>query len=94
LSRFDANTGSEKLITPRKARILAIVGAVVLLHAALLLLLWPHYWPNSYKWLMLPDGVSAYFVLALGLQQMKRNSKSDHSRHEAHESADTPTLTE
>jgi hypothetical protein len=33
-------------------------------------------------------------VLALGLQQMKRNSKSDHSRHEAHESADTPTLTE
>jgi hypothetical protein len=76
LSRFDASIGFEKLITPRKARILAIVGAVVLLHAALLPFLWPHHWSKSYKWLLLPDSVSAYFLLALGLQHLNRTTST------------------
>lgn len=82
MSRFDASIGFEKLITPHKARILAIVGAVVLLHAAFLLFFWPHRWPKSYKWLLLPDSVSAYLLLALGLQQLKRNNTSEHERRE------------
>lgn len=82
MSRFDASIGFEKLITPHKARILAIVGAVVLLHAAFLLFFWPHRWPKSYKWLLLPDSVSAYLLLALGLQQLKRNNTSEHARRE------------
>ena len=82
MNRFDASIGFEKLITPRKARMLAIVGAVVLLHAAFVLFFWPHRWPKNYKWLLLPDSVSAYFLLALGLQQLKRSTKSDHEGHE------------
>lgn len=80
MSRFEANTASEKLITPRKARILVLVGAVFLLHAACLLFLWPEHWSKNYKWLLLPDSVSAYFVLALGLQQLKPASKTEHER--------------
>jgi hypothetical protein len=59
------------VIAPHKARILVIAGAVILLHAALLLIFWPHRWPVSYKWLLLPDGISAYFLTAFGLQQLK-----------------------
>lgn len=78
MSRLETNTALEKVITPRKAQILVLVGAVFLLHAACLLLLWPEHWPKHYKWLLLPDSVSAYFVLALGLQQLKPTSKSEH----------------
>jgi hypothetical protein len=72
-------------VIPRhKARILVVIGAVILLHAAFLLAFWPHRWPTSYKWLILPDGVGAYFVLALGLQHLNSNTKSK-SEHEGHE---------
>jgi ABC-type polysaccharide/polyol phosphate export permease len=82
LSRFDASIGFEKLITPHKAHILAIVGAVVVLHAAFLLFFWPHRWPKSYEWLLLPDSVSAYLLLALGLQHLKRYTKIGYEGHE------------
>ena len=63
-------------IAPHKARILAISGALILLHAAMLLIFWPPRWPVSYKWLLLPDGMGAYFLLGLGLQHLKDNRKS------------------
>jgi hypothetical protein len=72
------------VIPPHKARILVVIGAVILLHAAFLLAFWPHRWPTSYKWLLLPDSIGAYFVLALGLQHLKGNSKSK-SEHEGRE---------
>lgn len=78
----------EKTLPPHKARILVIVGAVFLLHAVLLLFLWPHRWPKSYKWLLLPDSVGAYFVLALGVQQLRENKISG----EAHEGTDKVTM--
>ena len=62
---------SDQGIAPHKARRLVIVGAVLLLHAVLLLVFWPHRWRASYKWLLLPDSVSAYFVLALGIEHLK-----------------------
>jgi hypothetical protein len=65
------------VIEPHKARILVIVGAVILLHAAFLLVFWPHRWRASYKWLLLPDSVIAYFVLALGVQHLKVNRKTE-----------------
>lgn len=73
---MEQTTSSEKVIAPHKARILVIAGAVILLHAVLLFLFWPNRWPTSYKWLLLPDSVSAYFLLAFGLEQMKK-SKGD-----------------
>ena len=81
-SRFAENASSEKVIAPHKARMLVFVGAVILLHAAFLLFFWPHRWRASYKWLLLPDTVGAYFVLALGLQHLKLNSKSERERYE------------
>jgi hypothetical protein len=56
------------MIAPRKARMLAIMGGILLSHAALLLFFWPGHWPASYKWLLLPDSVGAYLMLALGIQ--------------------------
>ena len=67
----------EKVIAPYKARMLVIVGAVILLHAVFLLVFWPHRWRASYKWLLLPDSVGAYFVIALGVEHLKINNKSD-----------------
>jgi hypothetical protein len=64
---------SREVIPPHKARILAIAGAVFLVHAALLLVFWPHRWPTSYKWLLLPDGLGAYALLALGLQHLNKS---------------------
>lgn len=61
------------MIPPHKARILIVIGAAILLHAAFLLAFWPHRWPVSYKWLILPDGIGAYFLVALGLQNLKRS---------------------
>ena len=84
MSAFDTNTSSEKVIAPHKARILVVAGAVILLHAALLLVFWPHHWPTSYKWLLLPDSASAYFLLALGWQQIRKD-KSEHEGHEGTE---------
>lgn len=84
MNEFGENTNSKRVIAPHKARILAIVGAVILVHAALLLIFWPHRWPVSYKWLLLPDSASAYFLLAFGLQQMKK-SKSENDGHEGTE---------
>ena len=81
MNEFAENTNSNKVIAPHKARILAIAGAVILVHAALLLVFWPHRWPTSYKWLLLPDSLSAYFLLAFGLQQMKKSN----NEHEATE---------
>lgn len=69
---------SERVIPPHKARILVVIGAAILLHAAFLLAFWPHLWPVSYKWLILPDGIGAYFVLALGLQNLKSKGKREH----------------
>lgn len=69
---------SEKVIESHKARMLVIVGAVILLHAAFLLIFWPHRWRASYKWLLLPDSVGAYFVLALGIEHLKINNNSEH----------------
>jgi hypothetical protein len=63
------------VIAPHKARIVVIAGAAILLHAVLLLFFWPHRWPTSYKWLLLPDAIGAYFVLGLGLQHLKRKPK-------------------
>ena len=83
MSAFAENTNSEKVIAPHKARILVIAGAVILIHAALLLLFWPHRWPTSYKWLLLPDSVSAYLLLAFGWQQMQK-TKREHEGHEEH----------
>ena len=73
MKEFEESASSEKVIAPHKARILIIVGAVVLLHALLLFLFWPHRWPTSYKWLLLPDSVSAYFLLAFGFEQRIRS---------------------
>lgn len=84
MSAFAESTNSKGVIAPHKARILAIAGAVIIVHAALLLLFWPHRWPPTYKWLLLPDSASAYFLLAFGLQQMKR-TKSEHESHEGTE---------
>jgi hypothetical protein len=70
------------VIAPHKARILVIIGAAILLHAAFLLLFWPHRWSGRYKWLLLPDSVGAYFVLALGIQNLK--TKSQHEGREGH----------
>ena len=72
------------MIAPHKARILVIAGAVILLHAVLLFLFWPTRWPTSYKWLLLPDSVSAYFLLAFGFEQRKR-TKSEHQCREVAE---------
>lgn len=77
MSRFAESTNSEKAITPHKARVLVFVGAAILIHAALLLTFWPHRWPTNYKWLLLHDSVSAYFLLAFGLQQIKK-TQSEH----------------
>ena len=68
---------SKEVVAPYKARILAILGAVILLHAAFLLAFWPHRWPASYRWLLLPDSMGAYFLLALGLAHLKSRSKSE-----------------
>ncbi len=81
MNGFEENTNSRRVIAPHKARILAIAGALILVHAVLLLVFWPHGWPPSYKWLLLPDSASAYFLLAFGLQQMKK-TKSEHEGHE------------
>ena len=62
---------SDRVIAPHKARIVVIAGAVILLHAAFLLAFWPHHWPASYKWLLLPDAIGAYFLVALGVQNLK-----------------------
>jgi len=75
----------ERAIAPHKARILIIIGAVILLHAAFLLAFWPHRWPTSYKWLLLPDTVGAYFVVALGVQSLKNKSKNEHEGHKNRE---------
>ena len=88
MNGFAENTNSKRVIAPHKARMLAIAGAIILVHAALLLVFWPHRWPTSYKWLLLPDSASAYFLLALGLQQIKETQ----SEHEGHE--DTEKVTE
>lgn len=66
---------SERVIAPHKARVVLIIGAVILLHAALLLLFWPHRWPAKYKWLLLPDGVGAYCLVALGIEHLKRQKQ-------------------
>ena len=84
MTGFAENTNSSRVIAQHKARVLAIVGAVILVHAALLLIFWPRRWPQSYKWLLLPDSASAYFLLAFGLQQMKK-TKSEHEGHEGTE---------
>jgi hypothetical protein len=72
------------VIAPHKARLLVIAGAVILLHAAILLIFWPHRWPVSYKWVLLPDGLGAYFLTAFGLQQLKSKRIED-ERHKANE---------
>ena len=68
---------SKEVVAPYKARILAILGAVILFDAAFLLAFWPHRWPASYRWLLLPDSMGAYFLLALGLVHLKSRSKSE-----------------
>lgn len=82
MSRFADNTSSERVVAPHKARILVIAGAAILVHAALLFFFWPHRWPASYKWLLLPDSVGAYFLFALGLQNLKDKTTSEHEGHE------------
>ena len=73
---------SREAIQPHKARILVIASAVFLVHAALLLVLWPHRWPANYKWLLLPDSLGAYALLALGLQHLsKSKTRSEHEGH-------------
>jgi len=67
------------VIAPHKARIVVVIGAAILLHAVLLLVFWPHRWPTSYKWLLLPDSIGAYFVIALGIQNLR--NKSEHEGH-------------
>jgi hypothetical protein len=71
LSRAEDELITHRAIAPRKARMLAIVGGLFLAHAALLFLFWPQRWPASYKWLLLPDSVSAYLLLAFGIQQSR-----------------------
>ena len=74
---------SKEAIPPHKGRILAIAGAVFLVHAALLLFFWPHRWPVSHKWLLLPDSLGAYALLALGLEHLKKSkTRSEHEGHE------------
>jgi hypothetical protein len=82
LNKSGRSDNAERAIPPRNARILVVIGAVILVHAAFLLAFWPHRWPVSYKWLLLPDSAGAYFVLALGLQHLKTKSKSEHEGHE------------
>ena len=72
MSESEQNTSFEKEIPPHKARILVIAGAAFLIHAALLLIFWPHRWPTSYKWLLLPDGIGAYCILAMGISSLKK----------------------
>ena len=69
--------GSKEVVAPYKARILAILGAVILLHAVFLLAFWPHRWPASYRWLLLPDSMGAYLLLALSFEHLKSRSKSE-----------------
>ena len=80
MSGFTQSNTLERVVAPHKARILVLIGAVILIHAAFLLLFWPHRWPTNYKWLLLRDTVGAYFVLALGIQHLK--TKSEHEGHE------------
>jgi hypothetical protein len=77
----EQSESSEKVIPPHKARILVVIGAAIILHAAFLLAFWPRRWPVSYKWILLPDSIGAYFVLALGLQNLKNKNKSEHEGH-------------
>ena len=79
----------EKVIAPHKARLIVVMGAVVLLHAALLLLFWPHRWPSKYKWLLLPDSVGAYCLIAFGIEQLKIKTRSEHEGHESARTAKT-----
>ena len=74
---------SGKVIAPHKARIVVLLGAVFLLHAALLLLFWPHHWPNKYKWLLLPDSLGAYCLIAFGVEQLKSKTNSEHEAHKS-----------
>ena len=80
MKRFAEIASSERVIAPHKARVVLIIGAVILLHAALLLLFWPHRWPAKYKWLLLPDGLGAYCLVALGIEHLRNKSKSEHER--------------
>jgi len=50
---------------------------VILVHAALLLIFWPHRWPTNYKWLLLPDGIGAYCILAMGISHLKGKAIGD-----------------
>lgn len=77
MAKSVASTTSDKPITPRKARMLAIAGAAILVHAVLLLVFWPHRWPASYKWLLLPDAVGAYVLLGLGISNLKLPADKD-----------------
>jgi len=77
VSESATSASAAKVIAPHKARMLVIVGAVILLHAVFLLVFWAHRWRASYKWLLLPDSVGAYFVSALGVEHLKINNKSD-----------------
>lgn len=71
MNEYGQNANFEKEIPPHKARLLVVVGAVILVHAALLLIFWPHRWPTNYKWLLLPDGIGAYCLLAIGISHLK-----------------------
>ena len=77
MNEYGQNESFEREIPPHKARILVVVGAVILVHAALLLIFWPHRWPSSYKWLLLPDGIGAYCILALGISHWKAKAISN-----------------
>lgn len=74
MSDYEQNARFEKEIPPHKARILVALGALFLVHAALLLIFWPHRWPTNYKWLLLPDGIGAYCILAMGISHLKGKS--------------------
>ena len=77
MNEYGQNANFEREIPPHKARILVIIGAVILVHAALLLIFWPHRWPTNYKWLLLPDGIGAYCILAMGISHLKGKAIGD-----------------
>jgi hypothetical protein len=62
---------TDRLIPPHKARRLLMVAIVCAVHIVVLLIWWPRSWPSSYKWLLLPDALGLYALIAVAVENMK-----------------------
>lgn len=75
-ARAEAAEPKSIVLSPRKARILLMIGLVAAGHIVLLLLFWPHRWPAAYKWLLLPDGIGIYMLIALAVSNLLKKETS------------------